>query len=226
MRTSTRFRLGYLALAAVDTWLSGAGPRLERARVVTKPLLMPTLAASLTTDERARRSPLLGTTLAAQAFGWGGDVGLLGEGPRSFMLGAGSFGIGHLAYIAGFRRVRRERPLLVSPSARAVLAGGVALGPVVGVAAGRHERALGVAVPGYTAVLTTMAAHSGNLHPGQPRLARRLTFLGGLTFLASDSILGARKFLVGDPPAWMERAVMATYTTGQLLLAEGAARAR
>ena len=194
--------------------------------MVTKPLLMPTLAASLATDADARRSPVLATTLTAQAFGWGGDVGLLGEGTKPFILGASSFGVGHLAYITGFRRLRRDRPLLGSPTSRAVLVAGAAMGPVVGRAAARKDHSLGVAIPAYSAVLTTMAAHAGNLHPGQPRRARALTLAGALSFLVSDSILGARKFLVTDPPAWMERAVMATYTAGQLLLSEGAAHAR
>lgn len=199
---------------------------MEKARVVTKPLLMPTLAASLATNPNARPSPVRATTLTAQAFGWGGDVGLLGEGTRPFIVGASSFGVGHLAYIAGFRRLRRDRSLLSSPTSRGVLLAGAAMGPLVGLAAAKKERSLGVAVPTYSAVLTTMAAHAGNLDPSQPRLARTLTLAGALSFLASDSILGARKFLVNEPPPWMERVVMATYTTGQLLLSEGAARAR
>ncbi|WP_256465280.1 lysoplasmalogenase family protein [Tsukamurella sp. PLM1] len=44
-------------------------------------------------------------------------------------------------------------------------------------------------------------------------------------FLLSDSILGLRKFVLADPPAWLEGAVMATYCSAQFLLADGAARA-
>ena len=54
MLTSTKLKMAYVGLAAVDTWLSGlADRRAHRARFVTKPLLMPTLAASLLTNPRA-----------------------------------------------------------------------------------------------------------------------------------------------------------------------------
>ncbi len=56
--TSTKLKLAYVGLAAVDTWLSGiAGKGAHRARFVTKPLLMPTLAASLVTNPQGRGLP-------------------------------------------------------------------------------------------------------------------------------------------------------------------------
>ena len=73
LTTSTKLKLAYVGLAATDTWLSGiADRRAHRARFVTKPLLMPTLAASLVTNPRAADSPLRTSTLAAQArwLGW------------------------------------------------------------------------------------------------------------------------------------------------------------
>lgn len=226
MRTSTKLKLGYVALAAIDTWLSGAEPRLKRARAITKPLLMPTLAASVITNPDAQDSPLLRSTLAAQAAGWGGDIGLLGEGTVPFLAGTSSFGAGHLAYIAGFRGVRRDSPLTDAGLTRGLLASGGMVGPALGVAAARKDARLGPAVTAYAGLLSTMAAHANHLSPAQPRLARQLTAAGALTFLASDSILGVRKFVMKTPPPWMERTVMATYTTAQLLLAEGAVRAR
>ncbi len=42
--------------------------------------------------------------MAAQVGGWGGDVALLGEGTKPFLVGAGSFGLGHVAYLTGFLR--------------------------------------------------------------------------------------------------------------------------
>jgi hypothetical protein len=44
-------------------------------------------------------------------------------------------------------------------------------------------------------------------------------------FLASDAVLGTRRFLLRDAPPWTERVVMATYTAAQLLLRQGAASA-
>ena len=225
--SSTALTFGYVGLAALDTWLSGsADPRLHRARRVTKPLLMPVLTASLVTDPRARRSPLFASTVAGQAFGWGGDVLLLKDGTEAFAAGAGSFGIGHLAYISGFRRRRNRGQRLGSSRigriAKALVATG---GPAMAVGAAREEIVLGPAVLGYTGVLSAMLAHAGNLDPALPAPARRQTFAGAALFAASDTVLGLRHFWWKTAPARVESLVMATYTAGQLLISRGAASA-
>ncbi|HVK28843.1 MAG TPA: lysoplasmalogenase [Nocardioides sp.] len=227
MRTTTRLKLAYGALATVDTLLAGSGHRwAHRARHLTKPLLMPVLGASLATDPRAQGSPLRASTLAAQAAGWGGDVLLLGEGPRAFAAGAGSFGIGHLAYLSGLARHRdRSTPLAGNRRARAIAGTWALTAPVMAIAAARQERALGATVLGYSALLSSMAASAQHLSPGLPRDARVLTAAGAGLFLLSDSILGSRTFVLAEPPERLESLVMATYTAGQLLISEGAARA-
>lgn len=228
MHTSTRLKLAFAALSVADTWLAGSGAGwTHRARFVTKPLLMPVLAASLATNEDAAHAPLRTTTLAAQAAGWGGDVLLLRHSDRAFAAGAGSFGVGHLAYITGFLRHRNRRTDLVANKATLGVAAAWALtAPFVALAALRKDRALGATVLGYSATLTAMAAHAQHLDAGLPRTARALTAAGALSFLASDSILGARSFLIPDPPERLESVVMATYTAGQFLISEGAARSR
>jgi uncharacterized membrane protein YhhN len=228
MRTSTKLRLGYVALPATDTFLSGSrNRRLHRLRVVTKPLLMPTLAASLATDARAADSPLRTTTLLAQVGGWGGDVLLLRHGdPKAFAAGAGSFGLGHAAYLTGFRRHRnRHRGLFEGRTARGVMASWATTAPLVAWGAWRKEPALGPAVAAYSGALATTVAAASGLDPALPASARRMTAAGALMFLASDTILGLGKFVLRDPDPRLEHAVMATYTGAQLLLAEGAARA-
>lgn len=227
MRTTTRLKLAYGALAVADTLLAGSGNRwAHRARYVTKPLLMPVLGASLVTDPRAEGSPLRASTLAGQAAGWGGDVLLLGEGPRAFAAGAGSFGVGHLAYITGLvRRRDRSTPLTGNRAARAVAGSWALTGPVMALAAARTERSLGPTVLAYSALLSSMAAAAQHLSPDVPRDARLLTATGAGLFLLSDSVLGSRTFLLTDPPERLESLVMATYTAAQLLISEGAARA-
>lgn len=227
MRTSTRFKIAFAALSLADTWLAGSGTHwAHRTRFATKPLLMPVLAASLATDTGAVGSPLRTTTLAAQVAGWGGDMLLLGRSDKAFAAGAGSFGIGHLAYITGFLRHRDRRTAVKDDKVALGVAGAWALtAPFVAIAAFRQDRALGATVLGYSATLTAMAAHAQHLDPTLPRTARALTAAGAVSFLASDSILGARSFLVPDPPHRLESLVMATYTAGQLLISEGAARA-
>ena len=234
MRTSTRLRLVYAAAASVDTFLAGSPSRwAQHARVVTKPMLMPLLAGSLATSPRAISSPLRTSTLTALAFGWGGDVALLRSGTSSFAAGAGSFGVGHVAYMSGFvRRRDRSVPLPSSGPGRAAMRLWLGAAPVMALAAARQERALGPAVAAYTGLLAGTFATGNHLDPSLPASARRLTGLGAALFLVSDTVLGARKFLLplaGAPSdrvdLALERVVMASYTAAQLLLAEGAARA-
>lgn len=224
---SAKFTLGYLGLAALDTWLAGSShARAHQVRRITKPLLMPTLTASLVADPRARRSPLFASTVAGQAFGWGGDVLLLREGTEAFAAGAGSFGIGHAAYIAGFRHHRnRDRCLRGSWIGR-VAAGLVAVGgPAMAIGAAREEVVLGPAVLGYTGLLAAMLANAGNLDPELPAPARRRILAGAALFTASDTMLGVDQFWWRQAPTRAESTVMATYTLAQLLISRGAARA-
>jgi uncharacterized membrane protein YhhN len=223
--TSARLRAAYVALAATDAVLAGtAGAWAHRARFLTKPLLMPTLAGSLLTSSRAARSPLRNGTLVAEAFGWGGDLALLRHGTRAFAAGTGSFGIGHIAYTTGFVRRRDAATRLATRPATRALAGIWLLSaPPMSLGAARTAPVLGPAVAAYSALLTTMTATA--LQADLPPPARRLTAAGAALFLVSDTLLGARQFLVEDSPQRLETVVMATYTAAQLLLAEGAARA-
>lgn len=221
--TSTKFKLAYLGIAAVDTWLSGsADPRAHKARVVTKPLLMPTLMASLITNPKAADSPLRTSTLVAQAAGWGGDLALLGDSPENFVAGSGSFAVGHAAYISGFlgnRGTARPR----GPKVIAAL--WASTSPLMALNASRQDRRLGPTIAGYSAMLSSTAAAATQLDPALPKSARRLSLLGAATFMLSDTLLGTRKFLLKNPPPQLEAGVMATYTAAQFLLSEGAARA-
>lgn len=221
--TSTKLKLAYLGIAAADTWLSSSTDhRLHKARVLTKPLLMPTLMASLITNPRAANSPLRTSTLIAQAGGWGGDLVLMGDEPKHFIAGSGSFAVGHAAYISGFL-ANRSRPGRRGP--KAITGLWATTGPAMAFNASRLDRRLGPTIAGYSAILASMVAASTQLDPALPKAARRLTLLGAATFMASDSILGTRRFLLKNPPPQLEAAVMATYTGAQFLLSEGAARA-
>lgn len=220
---ATRLKLAYAGLAAADTWLAGSSrPAAHKARVLTKPLLMPTLAASMAADHRAARSPLRTTTLVAQAGGWGGDLALMGDGPRSFVAGSGSFAVGHAAYISGFLRNRGTSP---RPGAKMVGALWALTAPAMAFGAYRQESMLGPTIAGYSGMLAGTVAAATQLDPALPRSARRLTLLGAGLFMLSDTVLGTRKFLLKDPHPRVESVVMATYTAAQFFLSEGAARA-
>ena len=226
LTTSTKLKLAYAGLAAVDTWLSGiADRRAHRARFVTKPLLMPTLAASLLTNPKAEGSPLRTTTVAAQLGGWGGDVALLGEGTKPFLAGTSSFALGHVAYLSGFLRQHGHGDLREAPAPRAIAGSWALTAPVMALMARKRHRELGGPVFGYATMLAAMAAAANYLDTDLSRTSRRLTAAGAGLFMLSDTLLGFRKFVLTDPPPALETGVMATYTAAQFLLSEGAARA-
>ena len=222
MSPATRLKAAYGALALIDTVLSvSERPLAHKARLLTKPLLMPTLSASLlaTPGSSSARLPVL----AAQAGGWVGDVGLLSEEKKPFVIGTTGFGIGHLAYLAAFVPRRRREPTLDrDPRARALTALWATSAPVIAWHARRSEVAPVVAA--YSATLTAMVVAATRLDPAERPVARRLIAAGALTFLASDSVLGLRKFVLTDPDPRLEGVVMATYTGAQLLISEGVGR--
>jgi uncharacterized membrane protein YhhN len=221
--TSRKLKLAFFGLAAADTWLSGsADHRLHKARVLTKPLLMPTLMASFITDPRSANSPLRASTLVAQAGGWAGDLFLMGDGSSAFLKGSGSFAVGHAAYISGFLANRSKTP---RPGPKAIGALWAVSAPGMVFGAGRLDKRLAPAIAGYSGMLAGTVAAATQLDPALPKSARRATIAGAALFMLSDSILGTRKFLLKNPPPRLESAVMASYTAAQFLLSEGAARA-
>jgi uncharacterized membrane protein YhhN len=222
VRLSTRLKAAYVGVAALDTYLSASPrPAAHKARWLTKPLLMPLLSASLATTPGS--SSVRGPLHAAQAGGWVGDVMLMSEERKPFVVGTTAFGVGHLAYLAAFVPRRRRQPQLVDdPRSRVLATAWTVSSPVMA----WHARRAGVApvIATYSAVLTSMVIAATRLDRSQDPTARRLIAAGALVFLASDSTLGLRKFVLHDPSPRVEGAVMATYTTAQFLISEGAGR--
>lgn len=217
---------GYLALALTDTVLAGRrGAVARRARHVTKPLLMPTLAATTHLAANGSHSRLVRGVTAAQAFSWGGDVALLGSQRSSFLTGVGSFALAHAAYIAGFLSAGDRSAGFAAPGVRIATAQWVMLAPVMAVQAGRKDPSLRLPVAAYAAVLSSMFATSTLLPGSTPGPARRRILAGTTLFLLSDTLLGVQKFIRQQPSPRLESAVMATYTAGQWLIADGAVTA-
>ena len=182
----------YAALAAADALLAATGR--DRARRVTKPLLMPVLL-------RGKDRP----TQQALALGGLGDVALLGSGPHAFTAGLGSFLLGHVAWMRALRRHRAGAlgPVVAVP----YLAAWAGLNAYLWPRTGRDR----VPVLLYsTALLGTAlaAADTGD----------RAVAAGGALFLVSDSLLALERFADVHLPAH-EGLVMATYTSAQALLA-------
>jgi uncharacterized membrane protein YhhN len=219
--------LGYLGLSAVDTYLASkkAVPAARRARYVTKPLLMPALAASTELAAGEHDRAVVRGTQAAQLFSWGGDLALLGHGKRSFLTGVGSFFLAHVCYIGVFASKRATGSGLTDPGPKAGATTWLVAAPVMAFAAGRQDPTLRLPVAAYAGVLTTMFASSTVLSESMPSSARRRIVAGTSLFLLSDALLATQKFLRKNPSPALESAVMGTYTTGQWLIAEGTAAA-
>jgi uncharacterized membrane protein YhhN len=189
---------GYLALAIADTALAAAGK--ERARWLTKPLLMPALMVG-------RDRP----TQVALGLSGAGDVALLGRSQAAFTTGLGCFLGGHVAWIAALRNrggagLLRRQPSLGLP----VIASWAALNAYLWPRTGRDR--LPVLVYGTVLAAMTLAA----IDTGDPATAA-----GGALFMASDSLIALERFGGVHLPLH-EGWVMATYTAAQALLADGA----
>lgn len=207
----------FAALAITDTVLAAGPARWRRARVVTKPLLMPMLATRTLGSAGHPHRRLL----AAQAFSWGGDLALMAPGRTAFLAGVGSFAGAHLSYISALRE-RPSAAILGAPGRRRFLAAGGLLAAGMGLAAAREDRALGVPVTAYAGALAAMVAAAAAVDEERASLLS-----GAALFLLSDAVLGVRTFLLGEEgrtSALLEGVVMATYTAGQWLLGEGLAR--
>ncbi|ABL82190.1 MULTISPECIES: lysoplasmalogenase [unclassified Nocardioides] len=204
-------------LALTDAALAAAPPRLGRLRLLTKPLLMPALLS--------RSLPVPGDRrlAAAQGFSWGGDLALIGKSRTSFLAGVGLFLAAHLCYLGAFR-ARSSVPVLATPGRRRFLALAGASAGGMALAAAREDRVLALPVATYSGALAAMVATAAAIDPDR---GRDQVLGGAALFLASDTVLGLRTFLLGEESAAsraLESVVMATYTAGQWCIGEGMRR--
>ncbi|MFJ6611048.1 lysoplasmalogenase [Streptomyces sp. NPDC091289] len=194
--------LAFLLAAVVD--LGGLLAGAETVHLVAKPLLMPLLAGYAA----LRGGPRL--LVAALLFGWGGDVFLLADNDLAFLVGMGSFAVGHVCYLTLFGRVEgRDR-------ARAPLAtgAGYVLVLVVFLVLIWPDLPADLRIPltGYSLLLTAMAWRAGVLG--------RYAAAGGALFLLSDALIATGIADWPQAPApdfW----VMLTYIAAQALLTLG-----
>ncbi|MFD5620309.1 lysoplasmalogenase [Streptomyces yangpuensis] len=198
-----RARLGRIALAAFAVAAAADLVSLladwHPGHVIAKPLLMPLLVVYVIT----RGAPRL--LVAALLFGWGGDLALLFDAEAAFLVGMGSFAVGHVCYLVLFGK-RPANPLLGGAYTLALL-GTVAL------LWADLPADLRIPVAGYSLLLTAMAFRSSalGLRAG----------IGGALFLLSDTLIAsgvAEWPQLPRPDFW----IMATYLAAQYLLATGA----
>ncbi|MFF3431040.1 lysoplasmalogenase [Streptomyces sp. NPDC002602] len=187
---------GFVVAAAVD--LGSLLADWHLGHVIAKPLLMPLLVAHVI----ALGAPRL--LVAALLFGWGGDLALLFDADAAFLVGMGSFALGHVCYLVLFGR-RATNPLLGGAYALALVA-------TVALLWSDLPTDLRVPVAGYSLLLTAMAYRSSALGVRAG--------IGGALFLLSDTLIAtgvAEWPQLPRPDFW----IMATYLAAQYLLATG-----
>ncbi|WP_405981322.1 lysoplasmalogenase [Streptomyces sp. NBC_00158] len=202
-RTGRLLLAAFGAAAAADLGSLLAGWHL--GHVLAKPLLMPLLVAYVIT----RGAPRL--LVAALLFGWGGDLALLFDAEPAFLIGMGSFALGHVCYLVLFGK----RSLFGRGATNPALGGAYALALVGTVALLWPDLPAGLRIPvaGYSLLLTAMAYRSSALG--------RAAGAGGALFLLSDTLIAtgvAEWPQLPRPDFW----IMATYLAAQYLLATGA----
>jgi uncharacterized membrane protein YhhN len=127
--------------------------------------------------------------------------------PRDrFVAGLAAFLLGHLAYIAGFQAAGVPLAATGLWLAALLVPVAVALVPIIRGARRAGHRELAGPIVAYALVISAMVASA---LAGPSRLAAA----GALLFIASDGLIGFRRF-TGDR-RWMGLAVIVTYHLGQ-----------
>ncbi|MFE7718367.1 lysoplasmalogenase family protein [Nocardia rhizosphaerihabitans] len=218
-------RAGYLAAAAVTVF--GAVTGRDRLQRLTKPLLMPLLAADTVTSgvelDPAERRILLGSLAAATV----GDVLLLDpDDDRRLIAGASSFAVMQTGYsLLWWRRGARPRAAIAAPR----------LVAWAGAAGLLRAKAPVLAIPltAYGATLGTAATLASDpaLAPGAKNIAglnipnsdpRSRLGIGALLFTVSDGLIVLRRLFARDDRTRRisEGVILATYAAAQYLLTD------
>jgi uncharacterized membrane protein YhhN len=210
--TTTLFVLA--AVLAVGDWLA-VERRLTHLEYILKPLALALLVGAAATANLYFDQWWV---VAALGLGLLGDVGLMLSDDRKagpdlpFLLGLGSFGLGHVCYIAAFLRFGIDGPHVVDGVLIVLGVAVLCIGPVLSGARRVGGIELSVVVAAYAGLLSAMAV----IAIGTGLL---LTAIGGLLFLISDTLIGTQRFVRPLPHG--DLAVMVTYHAAQILMVAG-----
>jgi uncharacterized membrane protein YhhN len=201
----------WLCLVAVAAALAIAGVYLSLPWVhyLAKPatsLLIVAMVWRASSSESAYRIGILTGLLLSTL----GDVFLMLPGDY-FVFGLGSFLCAHLAYLFAF--ARRERLFAIAWPALAYAAPAIL---AVTVLWSRLPRGLVLPVIVYAAVLAAMAAQAAIVWRRRRDRSTAFAAVGGLFFVASDSMLAIETFVT--PFVAAPLSVLATYWIAQSLI--------
>jgi uncharacterized membrane protein YhhN len=198
----------FLMLAVVH--LIALGAMLPELAGWTKPLLIPALLLAVLAASGRRGGAGIVLVIAALAFSWAGDVLLSSPGDIGFLLGLAAFFLAHLVYLVAFGSSFRRRrvPLVACLYVLWWLAFVLLLQPSLGT--------LLIPVAAYGLMLGASGAVA--------LATNRLTAIGALLFVCSDSLLACRIVLPGFELVQQDLIIMALYLAGQGLIAWGVVR--
>jgi uncharacterized membrane protein YhhN len=193
----TALLVAFAVVAALNWWSRWTGN--DRLELVTKPLAtVLVIGVALTAGGEPLPTAL---AVAALVLCLVGDVALLPAVDR-FIVGLGAFLLGHLVFVPMLIVLGLDRPDLAVVALAWLVPVDVFAGWRIVVAAGRADPGLRVPVAAYLAVISTMALVAWATGIG-------VALVGATSFVASDSILGWRRFV--ERRRWMAPAIMATY---------------
>ena len=206
--------LAVAGAVAIGDWVA-VERRLTHLEYLLKPLVMAVLIATAATAHLPLVKPWI---VAALAFGLAGDVGLMLSDKHAtkpdppFMLGLGSFLVGHICYLAAFARYGIHG---LSVVAGALIVGGAAVLSLPKVLTGAR-RSGGQELMAVVGLYAFMLAAMATLAVGTAALA---TAAGGLLFLASDTVIAFERFV--GPVRRGPLLVIVTYHLAQGLILVG-----
>jgi uncharacterized membrane protein YhhN len=178
---------------------------------VTKIIPILVLLATLVISFKGNKNKEIKLFIAGLVFCMGGDVFLAVDRENLFIFGLGSFLVGHIFYIAALLPLEAKNRLgLTSLTVYGVIIMSILLGKLGG---------LLIPVLAYMLVLLAMAATTM-----LSRSSNAWLIIGGVSFTASDSLIGLDKFLSPIPYAGL--LIMVTYYLAQYALVRGFLKAK
>lgn len=204
--------LPYVGLATVDCVATAM--RWDKLRWLTKPALMPVLAATVLPRAGVASSVRAATAVALAASAVG-DIALRGTSSAAFITGMGGFLVAQGGWSAACTAAAPGgNPLAATPAALILAADSVILARRAGPFAGPAIA--------YCAALNVMLACALRAAVRLPGRRGVQVASGALLFVLSDHILGLDRFDLRSL-RYGDVLVMATYTAAQGLLAAGLA---
>lgn len=178
---------------------------------VTKIIPILVLLATLVMAFKGDKNKEVMLFIAGLVFCMGGDIFLAVDRENLFIFGLGSFLVGHIFYITALLPLEAKNRLgLTSLTVYGVIIMSILLGKL---------GSLLIPVLAYMLILLAMAATTM-----LSRSSNAWLILGGVSFTASDSLIGLDKFLSPIPYAGLF--IMVTYYLAQYALVRGFLKAK